>query len=208
MGGYRTSGAVEEAIIRPLLDAFPPPTHVRGSHAAMETLLNVYRRALERFERPVLEQAWQKVAQEQDFWVWPLPETLVKAAEHFHNLAHPFDPKQADALVEKVTALTDAYVKRFLKTSQTAVRAREGGYEAKLSEYVTAAAWVQAQLIAGRKGVGYSAYVLFGRPPDSQEVAEFFQKAKVQADSGTIRVHVPVNKVAGWKAEACGEKGR
>src|ERR1700676_3494247 len=161
-----TAEDVNQAIIKPMVATLPPPRHARGDPAAIETLLNVYRRALDRFDRAVLDQAWQKAAAEQDYWLWPMPQALIQAAEHFHKLAHPFDPREADAWVERAQGLTDAYVKRFIKTSQAAIRAREGGYEAALKEYVRAAAWVQAQSIEGREGLGYSAHVLFGRQPD------------------------------------------
>lgn len=185
----------------------PAPHHVRNKPAAIETLLNVYRHALAGFERETLEKAWLKVAAEQDYWTWPMPETLVKAAKHFHDLAHPFDPRQADAWVEKAQALSDAYVKRYMQTTQTAVRAREGGYEAALKEYVEAVSWVQAQVICGRKGVGYSACVLSGPRADGEEKAEFFRKAREQAASGHIRVHVPPGKLEEWR-EAAQVEGR
>jgi hypothetical protein len=190
---------VDEAVIAPMLIALPAPLHIRGKPAAIETLLNVYRHALAGFERETLEKAWLKVAASQDYWCWPMPETLVKAAKHFHDLAHPFDPRQTDAWVDKAQALTDAYVKRFMLTTQTAVRAREGGYEAALKEYVEAASWVQAQFIVGRHNVGYSACVLSGPKADGEEKAEFFEKAREQAKSGHIRVNIPPAKIEAWK---------
>lgn len=83
-----------------------------------------------------------------------MPETLVKAAEHFHNLAHPFDPREADAWVERANDAAYAYTKRFMQTTTAAMRAREGGYEVELKGYVREAAWVQAQLIEGGKVSG------------------------------------------------------
>src|ERR1700733_2065902 len=183
-----TSEDVEHAIIRPMRATLPAPLHVRNKPAAIETLLNVYRHALASFERETLEKAWLKVAASQDYWCWPMPETLVKAAKHFHDLAHPFDPRQTDAWVEKAQALTDAYVKRFMLTTQTAVRAREGGYAAALKEYVEAASWVQAQMIVGRHNVGYSACVLSGPKADGDEKAEFFTRCRAQAATEHIRV--------------------
>jgi hypothetical protein len=194
--------AVEDAIICPMVASLPAPTHVRGDPAAVETLLNVYRTALARFDRPVLEQAWQKVAAEQNFWVWPLPETIVRAAEHFHKLAHPNASQEAEAWVERATKLSDDYVKRFMATTQAAVRAREGGYEPALRSYVREASWVQAQYIEGRSGVGYSSTVLFSSPTRDKEAEQrFFSKAKEQAATGHIKVIVPNEMVKRWKTE-------
>lgn len=183
-----------------MIATLPAPLHIRGDPPAIEMLLNVYRRALERFDRPVLDKAWQKAAEERDYWLWPLPETLVKAAEHFHRLAHPFD--SAEAWVERATALADAAVKRFMRTSVHAERARDGGYEAELKEYVREAAWTQAQIIEGREGIGYSANVLFGRQPDREEVSAFFERARAQAKTGHIRIYIPAGKIEEWRCQA------
>jgi hypothetical protein len=194
-----TSHDVELAVIKPMVATLPAPLHVRGKPAATEMLLNVYRHALAGFERETLEKAWQKVAQEQGFWTWPLPETLVKAAEHFHILANPFDQRESDLWVERTQRFTDMAVKRFMRTSIHAARARDGGYEASLKEYVTEMAWTQAQIIEGREGIGYSANVLFGRQPDHEEMAEFFERARAQAKTGHIRLTVPMVKIAEWR---------
>jgi hypothetical protein len=195
-----TNPAVEEAIIQPLLDTFPPPSHIRGKPAAIEALLNVYRRALDRFERTVLEQAWQKVAAEQTFWVWPLPETLVKAAKHFQGRTVPQEP---DDWVERATKMADSYARRYMLTTQTATRARDGGYEAALKRYVLEASWVQAQFAVGRQGAGYDHGVLFpARERDKADEQEWFEKAREQARTGHIRVSVPRNMVEQWAEKA------
>ena len=117
----------------------------------------------------------------------------------FPQSRHPFDPREADAWVERANDAAHAYTKRFMQTTTAAVRSREGGYEAELKGYVREAAWVQAQLIEGREGIGYSSHVLFGPQPDRKEMAEFFEKARAQAATGHIRVHVPAGKVEAWK---------
>jgi hypothetical protein len=194
---------VEEAVISPMLSAFPAPTHVRGDSVATEVLLDVYRRALSRFDRPVLEQAWQKVAAEQDYWVWPMPETLVKAAERFQSIARRANSTDGDSVVEKAYALADEYTKRFMKTTQTAVRAREGGYEAELKRYVSEAANVQAQLIlrGPQSGVGYTGHVLFAHhgARDRPREQEWFAAQREQVARGSIRVHVPKEALERWK---------
>jgi hypothetical protein len=102
-----TAQDVDTAIIRPMRAAFPAPKHVRTDPAAWEELLDVYRSSLERFDRAVLDLAWRKVASEQNFWVWPMPEAFAKAAEHFHDLAHP-KAKPDDGWVEKATGMADS----------------------------------------------------------------------------------------------------
>jgi hypothetical protein len=191
---------VEKAVIEPMRAAFPAPTHVRGDPAATEALLDVYRRALARFDRAVLEQAWQKVAAEQDFWLWPMPEILVKAAEHFHAIARRANPH--DDLVEKAYGMADEYWKRFSK-SITAVRARENGYEQELKRYVLEVANVQSQVIlrGPQSGVGYTGHVLFCHhgQRDREAEQEFFTKCREQAAKGSIRVHVPKEAIERWR---------
>jgi hypothetical protein len=197
-----TGQAVEEAVIAPMLAAFPAPRHVRGNRSATETLLDVYRRALERFDRPVLEKAWQKVAAEQNYWIWPMPEALVEACK---ALRIEQARTAGEDWVGKATTLADAYIRRFMLTTQAAVRARESGYEAALKSYVIEAAWVQAQYIEGRHRIGYSSAVLFpGRDRDKEAEERFFEKSRAQAESGHIKVVVPKELVERWKRQAQG----
>ncbi len=196
---------IEDCVLRPMVASLPAPTHVRGNPAAIETLLNVYRKALDRFDRPILDQAWQKVASEQNFWVWPLPETIVRAAEHFHRLAHPNASQEADTWVERATKLSDDYVTRFMQTTQAAVRARENGYEAALKRYVEAASWVQAQYIEGRSGVGYDHGVQFPCPERDKEAEQaWFDRQRAQARTGHIKVTVPSAMIERWKEKVVG----
>jgi hypothetical protein len=204
---------VEEAVIKPMTATFPPPTHLRGKPHAIEAALTVYRRALGRFERPVLEQAFQKTAAENEYVMWPKCAALLKAAEHFHRLAHPH-ARDADAWVEKAAEMADAYVRRFMKASTHAARAREGGYEPEVRRYVEAASWVQAQYLLGRSGVAYDGLALFGDrlcrdEKEREREAEFFEKAREQAARGSIRVHVPAEMVRRWQRQAEGQgRGR
>jgi len=189
----------ESAVIQPMEASFPAPHHVRANRQATETLLNVYRRALERFDRPSLELAWQKTAAENELWTWPMPSELVRAAERFQHQAQPVRP-DAGEWVERAQALADSYVRRFMKTVLAAVRAREGRYEAELRRYVQEASWVQSQLIVGRQRAGYSAAVLFGypeiSPQECREKAEaFIERAREQPERGFIKVQVPLEMV-------------
>src|SRR5262245_4842218 len=143
-----SEGEIDAAVIGPMCALFPTPTHLRGNNDAIRQALNVYRRALGRFDPDVLAEAWQRVAERNTFWTWPKVADVVQACEEVRRR------KPEEPWVEKATALSDAYVKRFMQTSQAAVRAREGGYERQLKEYVREAAWVQSQYVVGRSGVG------------------------------------------------------
>lgn len=196
-----TTEDVQEAIIKPMLMAFPPPTHLRGNRYAIAETLNTYRRALSRFERPVLELAWQKAAAEAEYRIWPSCPAIVKAAEHFNARLHP-PPKNPDAWVDKAQVMASDHAKKFMKTSQAAVRARAGGYQAELKQYVEAVAWVQSQLLLGRRGLAYTSTVLFQNGEGPEERESWFDKIHEQVASGTIRVHVPSALVRRWKEQA------
>ena len=146
-----TEEDVTRAILRPMRKLYPPPRHLRADEDDLDSALREYRRALGRFDQDVLEKAWERVVAGHEIWCWTKVGVFVKAAAQVHREMHP--PGAVEPWVEEATALTDAYVKRFMKTSQTAVRAREGGYEPELKEYVREAAWVQGQMIV-RRGSG------------------------------------------------------
>jgi hypothetical protein len=92
-----------------------------------------------------------------------------------------------------------------MKTSAVATRAREFGYESELRQYVTEAGWVQAQYLLGRKDIAYRSTILFGHEkPDD----EFFRRAMEQAQTGSIRVRVPLAFVERWREGAETGRGR
>ena len=193
-----TAAAVQEYVLQPMLETLPAPLHLRGNKQAIETALQVYRRALSHFSAAILEQAWFKVAAENQYHMWPKCADLLAAALHFEKAAKG----KNEQWLEAATALLDAYVNRFMKTSACATRARAGGYEQQLRNYVTEAAWVQAQYLVGRKAVGYSATVLFQRGETSEERSDWFAKTREQAERGSLRVHVPHSLVEQWRSAA------
>jgi hypothetical protein len=193
------------ALLKRMQLAYDPPRALRGYPDAIKERLRIYRHALERFDSDILDRAWLKAAASHHFEQWPDCPEIVKAAEGFHALAHP-KAKVDDGWVERVTVREDEYTKRFMATTQAAVRAREGGYEAELKRYVLAAAHVQAQFLEGRQRPGYDFYALFGKGDrDKKAEDEWFARQKEQADSGSIRVRVPLALVERWRNEA--EKG-
>lgn len=205
---------VEEAVIKPMQALYPPPHHLRRNPEALQLALNTYRRALRRFDRPVLTQAWQRVAEQNEYWTWPKLSDLVRACERCEREAHPPGiQSEGESWVEKATALADAYTRRFMEKSQTAQRARDEGWDGALKTYVREAAWVQAQYLVGSPHIGYSAADLFGYPGVSaaecrEQADDFFEKAREQAARGHIRVQVPASMVEYWKRLSGNEKER
>jgi hypothetical protein len=189
---------VQAAIIEPMLD-YPPPRRLLDRPGGVERALVPYRRALARFSRFVLEQAWQKTLEENKVWCWPTVEALLSNAVAIHQRTQA---REQDTWVEQATRLADQYTRRFMKTHQAAVRAREGGYERELRTYVQEAAWVQAQYLLGRTGVAFTSAVLFPEGEDRNARAEWFEKAGTQAEKGSIKVNVPSKLVERWKQQA------
>lgn len=195
------------ALIRLMQNLYDPPKAIRGRPDAIKERLRVYLHALEPFDAQVLDKAWLKAAADHRFEQWPDCPDILRAAEHFHALAHP-PRKSDDSWVEKATALSDAYTRRYMQTTQAGVRSREAGYERELRAYVTEAAWVQSQFIVGRKDVGFVSGVLFpDRERDKEAEEDWFDRQRAQAESGSIKVSVPKQLLEGWKGESRG-RGR
>lgn len=194
---------MDAAILKPMRQLYPAPRHLRGDEDAFEAALTAYRQALSRFDSAVLRRTWQRVVETNELWCWPKIGELVRAAEQFDRQSHPL--AQADDWVERAQTRADGYVRKFLKSNRHATRAREGGYEGSLRQYVAAAAWVQAQMIEGREGVGYDHAVLFPGPRDEAAEGRWFAEARERASAGEIDVVVPRSLVARWRQEAEGQ---
>jgi hypothetical protein len=140
-----TTQDVQKAIIEPMTATFVPPKHLRFQSEYQECALREYERSLERFDREILEQVWREVCQTHRYNVWPTPATFVQTALTIQNnqrQGSPTEQKQTEAL-----GLMDAYVSRVSKTSQLAKQARRDGWFGDWYNYVTASAWVQAQML-------------------------------------------------------------
>lgn len=207
----RQTGNVEqkqptEAFIERMVATYPPPTHLRGHPDTIRQALDTYARALERFAPTVLDRAWQKVVEENEFWIWPKLPDIVKACVHFEREdACRLSPAK-DASIDRAASLAWNYRKRFMATSALAKRAQAEGWEGALRGYIDEAAWVQAQLIAGVTRVGHSASLfshLFRNGGEHEAGVEaFWEKSRKQAESGHIRVHVPHAAVLRWKGRS------
>lgn len=193
------SDDVQEAVLGPMLQLFPPPKHLRQP-SAIQIALVPYRRALERFDRPALDFAWQKAVEENAMWCWPTVHALVSQAEAYQR-----QHQASEAWVEKAQELTDAYTRRFMATSQTAARAKAEGWADKLSAYVTEGAWLQAQILVGRENLSYSGLLVAHLPTIEEKkeaVAELLERARVQARKGHIQVRVPAGLTERWRKAA------
>jgi hypothetical protein len=191
---------VNDAIIKPMCRLYPPPRHLRGDEDILDAALGTYRRALARFDQKVLEAAWDRVVAQNAIWCWPKVADIVQAAEAVKGASRP---ELSEDWVERATRMADSYTRRYMQTTQAAVRARESGFEAALKRYIWEASWVQSQMICGRGGVGYDHAVLFpARERDKEAEAEFFAKAREIAKSGHIRVSVPRGLIEQWTEKA------
>ena len=95
----------------------------------------MYRKSLSRFDKLVLEQAWQRAAEQNAYWCWPTCDAVVQAAEHFHAMLY-HKAKVDDNWVEKATGMVDSYARRFMKTSAIAARATDRDPNCRLSDLI------------------------------------------------------------------------
>lgn len=192
-----------EAFIARMNGRYSPTRRLQADEDALNAAVDDYRRVLARFDKPTMEAAWRLIVERHDSWCWPHVNDVLQACKEARRAAQPAE----QAWVEQATAMSDEYTRRFIKTSAVAVKARQGGFEQELKEFVRAVSWVQAQLIIRPDaGVAFESAVLFGGdlPRDREAEEEFFEKARVQARSGHIRVHVPMAKIKRWAEEAQG----
>jgi hypothetical protein len=193
-----------DTIIERMTSLYEAPRYLRGNKAAMEAALSCYRQGLERFDQAVLEQAWQKAVEQNEMWCWPTLQALV-------SLAEKFQPKtQPEPWVERANDLADAYHKHFMKTSRMAMKARTEGWAGELSDFIRESAWVQAQILVGRERPSYSG-LLVSHLPNIEEkkeaMAEFLEKARVQASKGYIQVRPPGALIERWREAVGQERG-
>lgn len=189
-----------EAFLKRMTRRYRPPRWLAGSEDNTEEALDDYRRSLSRYDGEVLDRAWHLLVGRHRFWSWP---SIVEALEVAEQARREINPSGKQDWAEEATRLADEYVKRFMK-SAAATRATAAGYGAQMKAYAEAAAWVQAQLVEGRQGVGYNAAVLFQCGESVEEREEFFRQAKEQAREGEIKVKPPRALLAKWQAQGEG----
>ena len=198
------TAAVQEHIIRPMLALYPPPVHLRQNAKSQAAALAAYVDALAGFDAATLAAGWRAVTAEHRFWCWPSIGTVVEACRRF--APPPPALGEQEKRRRQAEALADAYTARFMKTTHVARLARAEGWELKLGEYVRDAAWVQAQLICGVRGISFASTLV---PPEERHIssaAEFFacycETIAAAVERCRIRVTVPPARLREWKDRA------
>jgi len=194
--------AVRDLILKPMLELYLPPLHLRRDGQAQARALAAYEKGLERFDRETLQRAWDKVVAEQEFWVWPNPGTIVTACRQCEPRTKP--PGEEEQRQAKAREMAEEYAGRYMKTSQLAKLAKREGWSGRLCEYVADAAWVQAQLICKVQHIGWNAKLAegLGHFRSSAEAFEQYRHTPAAANAvqrGQVRVHVPAARTREWK---------
>jgi predicted RNase H-like nuclease (RuvC/YqgF family) len=194
--------AVRDIILGPLLEFYPPPHHLRDNEPACLRALAAYETALARFDRPTLEQAWEKVVAEQTYWVWPTPATIAEACRQCESKPPP--PSEEEQRQAQARAMAETYASRYMKTSHVAKIAKREGWADPLRAYVHDVAAVIAQLICKVEHIGWNVKLAdgVGQFHSSAEAFERYRRTPAIAhavERGQIRVHVPATCIREWK---------
>ena len=190
-----------------MLALYPPPHHLRGDAKKQTEALAAYAKALAAFDGPTLAAGWELVTAEHQFWVWPNPGVVVEACRR----CAPPPPAVGDQESRRLRAdaLADDYAARFMRTTHLAKLAAAGGWAAGLRAHVRAAAWVQAQIICGVRGIGFPSELVpvESRGQSAQECFETYKKAVAgPLARGRIRVTVPPSLAREWSRAACNDR--
>lgn len=194
---------VRDLILTPMCELYLAPPHLRHNAEAQARALAAYERVLAGFDAGTLQRGWDKVIAEHDFWgTWPNPAMIAEACRQAQPKPPPPDQEQRR---QKALDLAEAYTAQFMQTAQLAKIARREGWSGYLRGYVADAAWVQAQLIAQVKNIGWNARLAdgLGRFHSSAEAfAAYRQTIADQVKGGQIRVSVPRARILSWKERA------
>lgn len=191
---------VRDIVLGPMTELYLPPLHLRRDAQAQARALAAYEQALAGFDRDALQKGWDKVVAGQTYWVWPNPGTIAEACRQCAKRSLPTGEEEQRR--QQALDLAEAYTARYLKTSHLAKLARREGWSGRLREYVADAAWVQAQLIAGVRHLGWNACLAedFGPFRSSQQAfEEYRQTIEPAIERGQIRVAVPKSRIRQWR---------
>jgi hypothetical protein len=195
--------AVRDIILKPMCELYLPPLHLRRDADAQDRALAAYETSLAPFDRDTLQRAWDKVVAGQTYWVWPNPGTIAEACRQCQPKPTPLSEEEQRK--EKALSMADDYATHYMKTSHLAKLAAREGWSGRLREYVTDAAWVQAQLLCQVKNIGWNAKLAegLGRFHSSAEAFAAYRKTISHAlERGQIRVSIPRSRVLHWKEHA------
>ena len=147
---------VDEVILKPMLDVYMPGHHLRGHAEAQSRALAQYANALERFDRSTLMRTWEVVRDRHELVVWPTPQQFVTVAASIQpNCVGEETQKRHHAEEMRDTKLRD-----YQRTSQLFKQAERDGWGTPLLHFVEEQLWIQAQVLAGCRGVGFDAQLL------------------------------------------------
>ena len=149
------ANAVRDIILTPMQETYLRPAHLRHNAQARSRTLALYEQALAPFDDDTLRRAWQKIVAEHTSWrTWPSPGMIARACRQCQP--RPIPPATDEQRKAKAFALADDYATAFMHTSHLAKLAKREGWSGRLREYVTDAAWVQAQMICGVRNIGWN----------------------------------------------------
>lgn len=197
---------VNQVIIDPMTRLYQPPAHLRGreNEAGLRDTVAEYQAGLSRYSRHVLEAAWAEVKAEHEAWIWPHLKTIKAACEKRAGSASggggSYDSPEK-LKIQRATDLWKAAIRDF-ESSALALRSTAEGWIGDLWPYANAAAWLQAQHIAGVTNVGYSALDLCGPYAPEAEIRRAVQEARNAAAGGGIEITVPQPMIEKWRNHA------
>lgn len=174
---------------------FPDPDTDR--ERAWELIAREYVEALQQFDRVTLERAFARVRDNHTTGFWPPPGKFRLAALALREPRTDEDAAKRAEAEERA----DEYASRFRRTSKLYKEAKRDGWAGSLMGYVHAVASVQAQVIAGTKGVSWDAVLLdpaSGADPREQIEALVADIRARKPDE--VRVALPRGRLAAWRA--------
>ncbi|AWM40162.1 hypothetical protein GobsT_14000 [Gemmata obscuriglobus] len=166
---------------------------------AWELIAREYIETLQQFDRTTLERAFGRVRDTNTTGFWPSPGRLRQAA----LALAPSIPDPDAGRRREADAQAEAYVSRFVRTSKLYREAKRDGWAGSLLDYVQSAAALQAQVLAGTRGVSWDRVLL---DPDSSAEPREQIDALIRGwrDGGLaeVKVAVPKARIAVWRAAA------
>lgn len=108
---------------------------------------------------------------------------------------------------DRISKLAGEYMMTRFFNSEMAMQAKKEGWYSNLFSYVKNAAFVQAQIIAGARHIGYDSVCLGLSRPFSEEdvdaiITDFLRSCKEQSITGTVDVAIPGTLLTMWRDRA------
>jgi hypothetical protein len=194
--------AVRDLILKPMQELYLPPLHLRHDADAQARALAAYETALASFDADTLQSAWQNVVARQTYWIWPACGSIVEACRQCQPKPSPTSEDERRKV--KAFHMADDYATDFMKTSHLAQLAAREGWSGRLREYVTDAAYVQAQLLCRVRNVSFSTNLIEGsaRFHSSRQALTAYRKTIDSAvQSGSIDVRIPPPRIRQWQQQ-------